>query len=77
MTKVTAAECGSQPLIVKNWQRLCAKYEENIGNGRAYIELQDLNLTKNALDKLVAEFGSPDVVVSDTFPALSTAYALK
>lgn len=44
-------------------QRLCLKYEENVENGRAYIELQDLGLTKNALDKLIREFGSPDVVV--------------
>ena len=44
-------------------QRLCLKYEENVENGRAYIELEGLGLTKNALDKLIEEFGSPDVVV--------------
>ena len=44
-------------------QRLCLKYEENVDNGHAYIELQDLGLTKNALDKLIREFGSPDIVV--------------
>ena len=44
-------------------QRMCIKYEENVGNGRAYIELQGLGLTKSALDKLIAEFGSPDIVV--------------
>ena len=44
-------------------QHLCEKYDENVENGRAYIELQDLGLTKNALDKLIAEFKSPDVVV--------------
>lgn len=44
-------------------QRLCRKYRDNIGNGKAYVELQGLGLTKNAIDRLVAQFKSPDIVI--------------
>lgn len=43
--------------------RMCTKYSENINNSRAYVELKNYGLTKNAIDKLIAQFGSPDVVV--------------
>ena len=43
--------------------RMCMKYSENVNSSRAYIELKEYGLTKNAIDKLIAQFGSPDVVV--------------
>ena len=43
--------------------RICMKYAENINNGRAYIFLKDLGLTKNAIDRLIKQFGSADVVI--------------
>lgn len=43
--------------------RMCMKYAENINNSRAYVELKNYGLTKNAIDKLITQFGSPDVVV--------------
>ncbi len=52
---------GVGPVIAT---RMCMKYEENKNNGRAYIELKDLGLTKNAIDKLVDQLGSADVVVT-------------
>lgn len=43
--------------------RMCMKYAQNIDNGRAYVELKGLGLTKNAIDRLIVQFGSADVVV--------------
>lgn len=43
--------------------RICMKYSDNIANGRAYIVLKDLGLTKNAIDSLVKQFGSADMVI--------------
>ena len=43
--------------------RMCMKYAENIDNGRAYVELKELGITKYAIDKLIKQFGSADVVV--------------
>ena len=43
--------------------RMCAKYEECKDNGRAYIALKELNLTKHAIDKLIEKYGSADIVV--------------
>lgn len=43
--------------------RMCAKYEECKDNGRAYIALKELDLTKHAIDALVEKYGSPDIVV--------------
>lgn len=44
--------------------RMCMRYEDNKNNGRAYIALKDLGLTKYAIDKLVEQLGSADIVVS-------------
>jgi len=43
--------------------RMCMKYTDNIANGRAYVVLKDLGLTKNAIDSLIKQFGSADVVI--------------
>lgn len=43
--------------------RICNKYSENINNSRAYVELNGLGITKSAIDKLINQFGSADVVV--------------
>ena len=43
--------------------RMCAKYEEMKGNGRAYADLKELGLTRNAIDRLVERYGSPDTAV--------------
>ena len=43
--------------------RMCLKYAENKDNGRAYVELKSVGLTKHAIDKLIDRFGSADVVV--------------
>ena len=45
-------------------EKMCAKYESCKDNGRAYVELQALDLTKNAIDKLVARYGSPDLAIN-------------
>lgn len=51
---------GIGPVIAA---RMCTKYAENITNSRAYIELKGLGLTKYAIDKLIKQFGSADMVV--------------
>ena len=43
--------------------RLISRYENNKDNSAAYVELYDYGLTKNMIDKLIKQFGSPDVVV--------------
>ena len=43
--------------------RLCQRYKDNITNGYAYVELEGLGLTKQAIDKLVRDLGSPEIVV--------------
>ena len=43
--------------------RICMKYSDNIANGRAYVALKDLGLTKHAIDSLAKQFGSADMVV--------------
>lgn len=43
--------------------RICMKYADNIANGRAYIVLKGLGLTKNAIDNLIKQFGSADMVI--------------
>jgi len=45
-------------------QKLCERYEGCKDNSTAYIGLKDLGLTKNAIDKLVKFYGSPDIVIS-------------
>lgn len=51
---------GIGPVIAN---RMCMKYAENIDNGRAYVELKELGLTKYAIDRLIKQFGSADAVV--------------
>ena len=43
--------------------RLCQRYEENKDHSRAYVALRGLGLTKNAIDRLIARYKSPDVVI--------------
>lgn len=43
--------------------RMCMKYAENKNNGRAYIELKELGLTKHAIDSLIEQFGTADSVI--------------
>ena len=43
--------------------KMCQKYEECRGNGRAYAALQKLGLTKGAIDRIVAHYHSADVAV--------------
>lgn len=43
--------------------RICMKYADNIGNSRAYVYLKDLGLTKRAIDGLIKQFGSADLVI--------------
>lgn len=43
--------------------RICMRYVDNIGNSRAYVVLKDLGLTKRAIDGLVKQFGSADIVI--------------
>ena len=43
--------------------RMIDKFSANIGNSRAYVALREYDLTKHAIDKLVEQFGSADVVV--------------
>lgn len=43
--------------------RMCNRYSENINNGHAYVELKELGLTKHAIDNLIVQFGSADIVV--------------
>ena len=43
--------------------KMCIKYAANINNGRAYVELKDMGLTKAAIDKLIKQFGSPELVI--------------
>lgn len=45
-------------------EKMCAKYESCKDNGRAYVELQGLDLTKNAIDKLIFRYGSPDLAIN-------------
>ena len=43
--------------------RMCMRYEECKNNGRAYIALKGLDLSKQAIDKLIKRYGSADIVV--------------
>lgn len=43
--------------------KLCDKYNDNKNNSRAYVELKELGLTKNAIDGLITRFGSVDVTI--------------
>ena len=43
--------------------RMCARYEDCKDNGRAYIALKALDLTKRMIDKLVEHYGSAELVV--------------
>ena len=43
--------------------RICMRYSDNIHNGKAYVRLKGLGLTKYAIDNLVREFGSADTVI--------------
>ena len=43
--------------------RICMKYADNIANGRAYVVLKDLGLTKTAIDSLIKQLGSADSVI--------------
>lgn len=44
-------------------ERMCRRYEESKDYSRAFVELQDLDLTRAAIEKLVARYGSVDVMV--------------
>ncbi|MBO7735537.1 MAG: AAA family ATPase [Methanobrevibacter sp.] len=43
--------------------RICMKYSDNVCNSRAYVELANLGLTKNAIDRIVKQFGSADMAI--------------
>lgn len=51
---------GIGPVVAN---KICTRYADNIGNGRAYVELKSLGITKYSIDKLIVQFGSADVVV--------------
>ena len=55
--------CAIKGIGTKTAYKLCEKYAENTNNARAYVELQDLDLTKNAIDKIVSSIGSVDVAI--------------
>lgn len=44
-------------------QRMCDRYDECKDNSHAYIELQGYGMTKAAIDRIVARYGSPDIAV--------------
>ncbi len=44
--------------------RLCEKYADNVTNSRAYVELNGLGLTRNAINNIVRQVGSADVAIS-------------
>jgi len=41
-------------------RRMCVKYEQCKDKGQAYIQLKAFGLTKTAIDRIVAAYGSPD-----------------
>lgn len=43
--------------------KMCTRYEECKNTGRAYVVFGDLGLTKNAIDKIVKQYGSVDIAV--------------
>lgn len=43
--------------------RMCQRYDECKDNGRAYVALKGLDLTKHAIDRLIKHYGSADIVV--------------
>ena len=43
--------------------RMCSKYLECKDNGRAYVALKGLDLSKRVIDRLIANYGSADIVV--------------
>lgn len=59
MDKLTAIK-GVGPVTAA---RMIEKYSDNKSNGRAYVQLKEYGLTKHAIDKLIEQFGSPDLVV--------------
>ena len=44
-------------------RKLCERYEDCKDNSRAYVALDGLGLTKNAIDKLIQHYGSADIAV--------------
>jgi len=44
-------------------ERMIRRYEESKDYGRAFVELESLDLTRAAIEKLVARYGSVDVMV--------------
>lgn len=43
--------------------KIIEKFEECKGNSRAYVELKDLGLTKNAIDRIIKHYHSADVAI--------------
>jgi exodeoxyribonuclease V alpha subunit len=44
-------------------QKIIQRYNDNIGNGLAYVELDSFGLTKYMIDKLIETYGSADIAV--------------
>lgn len=44
--------------------KMCTRYEDSKFNSRAYVTLKDLELSKRVIDRLIAHYGSADIVVS-------------
>lgn len=44
-------------------ERICSRFADNLQNSRAYVELANLGLTKNAIDSIVKQIGSADLAI--------------
>jgi exodeoxyribonuclease V alpha subunit len=58
-----AALCKVKGIKQHTAERMIERYEANKDNAEAYVELASYDITKDAIDKLVVRYGSPDVVV--------------
>ncbi len=45
-------------------KRMCDGYDKNKDNSSVYVKLYEFGLTKNAIDKLVGKYGSPQLVIN-------------
>lgn len=45
-------------------KRMCDGYDKNKDNSSVYVKLYEFGLTKNAIDKLVEKYGSPQLVIN-------------